>query len=218
MATLIPLEAIHPARRLAALMRLSRRARRRILRALSRRYATWAQRKRELIKSLSATFQNIYREVATWIAREGKPVFAGRAYLADACDCHPDTVTKAVRQLVALGLLVVRARRYQDKRTGRWRQASNVYALPAGPLSEPEQDQLRRFSHAVEQGRVQGRLHRIARSTGHTQIFTKKTQYKVTSGRFSGHKRATASPGGGFASAQTILERWAERGLIPQRP
>ena len=69
MATLIPLEAIHPARRLAALMRLSRRARRRILRALSRRYTTWAQRKRELIKSLSATFQNIYREVATWIAR-----------------------------------------------------------------------------------------------------------------------------------------------------
>lgn len=175
------LKAMHPARQLAALMRLSRRRRRRILRALSRRYATWAQRKRKLIKWLSATTRHIYEELAEWIAREGQPVFAGRKYIAAACDCHPDTVTKAVRELVALGLLLVRERRYQDKRTGRWRQASNVYALP-DPLSELAQDRLRRLTHAAEQRCANTPQHRIGQAADQTQINTKKTLNKVASG------------------------------------
>lgn len=181
METHPPLTANHPARRLAALMRLSRRARRRILRALSQRYATWAQRKRRLIKSLSATTRDIYYELADWIERKGQPVFAGRAYIAAACDCHPDTVTKAVRKLVALGLLLVRERRYQDKRTGRWHQGSNLYALP-GPLSEPAQGRLRRLTHEAEQRHALGRRHRIGQSSEQTQLNTKKTLNKVASG------------------------------------
>ena len=177
-----PLQAMHPARRLAALMRLSRRSRRRILRTLSRRYTTWAQRLRRLIKSQSATTRDIYYELADWIRREGQPVFAGRKYIADACDCHPDTVTKAVRKLVALGLLLVRERRYQDKRTGRWRQASNVYALPAGPPSEPEQDRLRRLTHEAEQRGAHSPRCRIGQTPDHTQVYTKKTLNKVASG------------------------------------
>ena len=182
METHTPLKALHPARQLAALIRLSRRRRRRILRALSRRYATWAQRQRKLIKWLSATTRHIYEEVAEWIEREGQPVFAGRAYIAAACDCHPDTVTKAVRELVALGLLLVRERRYQDKRTGRWRQASNVYALPAGPPSEREQDRLRRLTHAAEQRCANRPQHRIGQAADQTQVYTKKTLNKVASG------------------------------------
>ena len=176
-----PLKAMHPARRLAALMRLSRRARRRVLRALSRRYATWAQRQRQLIKSQSAATRDIYYELADWIAREGQPVWAGRAYIAAACDCHPDTVTKAVRKLVALGLLLVRERRYQDKRTGRWRQASNLYALP-DPLSELGQDRLRRLTHEAEQRGAHSSHHRIGQSSDHTPGKTKKTLNKVASG------------------------------------
>ena len=176
-----PLQAMHPARRLAALMRLSRRSRRRILRTLSRRYTTWAQRLRRLIKSQSATTRDIYYELADWIRREGQPVFAGRKYIADACDCHPDTVTKAVRKLVALGLLLVRERRYQDKRTGRWRQASNLYALP-DPLSELGQDRLRRLTHEAEQRGAHGPRHRIGQTADHTHINTKKTLNKVASG------------------------------------
>ena len=176
-----PLKAMHPARQLAALMRLSRRRRRRILRALSRRYATWAQRQRKLIKWLSATTRHIYEEVAEWIAREGKPVFAGRAYIAAACDCHPDTVTKAVRELVALGLLLVRERRYQDQRTGRWRQASNLYALP-DPLSELAQDRLRRLTQEAEQRSAHGSRHRIGQPPDQTQVNIKKTLNKVASG------------------------------------
>lgn len=183
-----PLKAIHPARRLATLMRLSRRARRRILRALSRRYTTWAQRQRKLIKWLSATTRHIYEELADWISREGQPVFPSRAYIADACDCHPDTVTKAVRELVALGLLLVRERRYQDKRTGRWRQASNVYALPAGPPSEPEQDRLRRLTHEADQRCATSPCHRIGQAADQTQINTKKTLNKVTTGPYLGQK------------------------------
>ena len=177
-----PLKAMHPARRLAALMRLSRRARRRIIRALSRRYATWAQRQRKLIKWLSATTRHIYEELAEWIERNGEPVFAGRKYIAAACDCHPDTVTKAVRELVALGLLLVRERRYQDKRTGRWRQASNVYALPTGPPSELEQDRLRRLTQEAEQRSATSPQHRIGQTPDHTQIKTKKTLNKVAFG------------------------------------
>lgn len=177
-----PLQTMQPARRLAALMRFSRRARRRILRALSRRYATWAQRQRKLIKWLSATTRHIYEELADWITREGQPVFPSRKYIADACDCHPDTVTKAVRELVALGLLLVRERRYQDKRTGRWRQASNVYALPTGPPSELEQDQLRRLTHEAEQRAAHSPRYRIGQTADHTQLYTKKTLNKVASG------------------------------------
>ena len=175
-----PLKAMHPARRLAALMRCSRRSRRRILRALGRRYTTWAQRQRQLIKSQSAATRDIYYELANWIRREGRPVFAGRAYIAAACDCHPDTVTKAVRKLVALGLLLVRERRYQDKR-GRWRQASNLYALP-DPLSELGQDRLRRLTHEAEQRGAHGSQHRIGQTPDHTQVKTKKTLNKVASG------------------------------------
>ena len=181
-----PLKAMHPARQLAALMRLSRRRRRRILRALSQRYTTWAQRKRKLIKWLSATTRHIYEELAEWIAREGQPVFAGRKYIAEACDCHPDTVTKAVRELVALGLLLVRERRYQDKR-GRWCQASNVYALP-DPLSELGQDRLRRLTHEAEQRCAHGSRHRIGQPPSHTLINTKKTLNKVASGSVWGQK------------------------------
>ena len=177
-----PLKAMHPARRLAALMRLSRRMRRRILRALSRRYATWAQRQRKLIRWVSATTRHIYEELADWIRREGQPVFPSRQYIAEACDCHPDTVTKAVRAVVALGLLLVRERRYQDKHTGRWRQASNVYALPSGPPAEPEQAQLRGLTQAAEQRCAQGRRHRVGQSADHTQIYTKNTQNKEASG------------------------------------
>lgn len=180
METHTPLKAMHPARRLAALMRCSRRSRRRILRALSRRYTTWAQRQLRLIKSQSLSTRDIYYELANWIRREGQPVFAGRAYIADACDCHPDTVTKAVRKLVALGLLLVRERRYQDKR-GRWRQASNLYALP-DPLSELGQDRLRRLTHEAEQRCAHGSQYRIGQSSGHTPVKTKKTLNKVASG------------------------------------
>ena len=176
-----PLKAMHPARRLAALMRFSRRSRRRILRALSRRYTTWAQRQRQLIKSQSAATRDIYYELANWISREGQPVWAGRDHIADACDCHPDTVTKAVRKLVALGLLLVRERRYQDKRTGRWRQASNVYALP-DPLSELGQDRLRRLTHEAEQRGAHSPQHRIGQTPDQTQVKTKKTLNKVASG------------------------------------
>ena len=211
MATLTPLGALHPARRLAALMRLSRRARRRILRALSRRYATWAQRKRKLIKWLSATTRHIYEELADWIAREGKPVFAGRKHIADACDCHPDTVTKAVRQLVALGLLLVRERRYQDKRTGRWRQASNLYALPACPLSEPEQDRLRRLTQEAEQRHALGRLHRVGQSPRQTQINTKQTLNKVASGFLLDQRQ---DPKGSWERPGPILSRMIALGPV----
>ena len=210
MATLTPLTAIHPARRLAALMRLSRRARRRILRALSRRYTTWAQRKRRLIKSLSATTRDIYYELADWIERKGQPVFAGREYIADACDCHPDTVTKAVRQLVALGLLLVRERRYQDKRTGRWHQASNLYALP-GPLSEPAQDRLRRLTQEAEQRHVLGRLDRVGQSPEQTQINTKKTLNKVASGPCLDQKQDQK---GGWERPGPILSRMIALGSV----
>lgn len=181
-----PLKAMHPARQLATLMQLSRRSRRRIVRALGRRYTTWAQRLRRLIKSQSATTRDIYDELANWIRREGKPVWAGRDHIADACDCHPDTVTKAVRKLVALGLLLVRERRYQDKR-GRWRQASNLYALPA-PLSELGQDRLRRLTHEADQRCANSPRHRIGQSPDHTQVKTKKTLNKVASGSVLGQK------------------------------
>ena len=208
-----PLKAMHPARRLAALMRLSRRARRRILRALSRRYATWAQRQRKLIKWLSATTRHIYEELADWIRREGQPVFAGRAYIADACDCHPDTVTKAVRKLVALGLLLVRERRYQDKR-GRWRQASNLYALPAGPPSELEQDQLRRLTHEAEQRCATGSRHRIGQTPDHTQIYIKKTLNKVASGPISDQKQDQNI---GWERPGPILSRMIALGLVKRQ-
>ncbi len=205
-----PLKAMHPARRLAALMRFSRRARRRILRALSRRYTTWAQRQRQLIKSQSATTRDIYYELANWIAREGQPVWAGRAYIADACDCHPDTVTKAVRKLVALGLLLVRERRYQDKRTGRWHQASNVYALP-DPLSELGQDRLRRLTQEAEQRAAHSSSHRIGHSSDHTQIKTKKTLNKVASGPGLEHKRDRNR---GWEHAGPILSRMIALGTV----
>jgi len=206
-----PLKAMHPARRLAALMRLSRRARRRILRALSRRYATWAQRQRKLIKWLSATTRHIYEELADWIRREGQPVFPSRAYIADACDCHPDTVTKAVRELVALGLLLVRERRYQDKRTGRWRQASNVYALPAGPPSELEQDRLRRLTQEAEQRCAHSPRHRIGQTPGQTQGYTKKTRNKVASGPRLDRKQVQK---GGWERPGPILSRMIALGSV----
>lgn len=211
MATLTPLTAIHPARRLAALMRLSRRARRRILRALSQRYATSVQRKRQLIRSLSATTRDIYYELADWIERKGQPVFAGRKHIADACDCHPDTVTKAVRKLVALGLLLVRERRYQDKRTGRWRQASNLYALPAGPPSEPEQDRLRRLTHEAEQRHARGRLDRVGQSSEQTQVNIKKTLNKVAAGAYLEQKQDTK---GGWERPGPILSRMLALGSV----
>ena len=204
-----PLKAMHPARRLAALMRLSRRRRRRILRALSQRYTTWVQRKRKLIKWLSATTRHIYEELAEWIAREGQPVFAGRAHIADACDCHPDTVTKAVRELVALGLLLVRERRYQDKR-GRWRQASNVYALP-DPLSELAQDRLRRLTHEAEQRGADGPRHRIGQPPSQTHINTKKTLNKVASGSVLDQKHDQNDGGKGPGP---ILRHMISRGSV----
>lgn len=205
-----PLKAMHPARRLAALLRLSRRARRRILRALSRRYATWAQRQRKLIKWLSATTRHIYEELADWIRREGQPVFPSRAYIADACDCHPDTVTKAVRELVALGLLLVRERRYQDKRTGRWRQASNLYALP-DPLSELGQDRLRRLTHEAEQRCAHSSHHRIGQTPGHTQVKTKMTLNKVASGPSLDQKH---DQNRGWERPGPILSRMIELGSV----
>ena len=207
METHPPLKAIHPARRLAALMRLSRRARRLFLQALER--VTWWQRRRELIRSLMGTVRRLYDELAEWIEREGRPVFAGRAYLAQVCGCKPRTVTRAIRELVALGLIERRRRRWQDKR-GRWHEASSLYSLPPSPPDE-ERDAavLRGLLRAAEQATP----NRVDIFGHHTPLKTKKTQDKVASGRRLDRKHPTPQDASGFVSAQTILEKWARRGI-----
>ena len=207
METHPPLKAIHPACRLAALMRLSRRARRLFLEALER--VTWWQRRRELINSLMGTVRRLYAELAEWIERKGRPVFAGRAYLAQVCGCKPRTVTRGIRQLVALGLIERRRRRWQDKR-GRWHEASSLYSLPPTPPDgERDAAVLRGLLRAAEQAT----LHRVDIFGHHTSRKTKKTQNKVASGNRLDRKQPAPQEADGFVSAETILEEWAKRGI-----
>lgn len=134
METLTPLTAIDP-RRLAALMRLSHRARQDALAALT--YATWWQRQRELLFSCTRLTQVLYNRLAPWIEEAGEPVYAGQKYLAKLCRCSLKSVSRGISELKAFGLIEQRRRRWQDQR-GRWHEASSLYSLPAPPAA-PEQ-------------------------------------------------------------------------------
>ena len=204
-----PLKAMHPARQLAALMRLSRRARRLFLQALER--VTWWQRRRELIRALRGTVRHLYDELAEWIEREGQPVFAGRAYLAQLCGCTPRTVTRCIRELIALGLIERRRRRWQDTR-GRWHEGSSLYSLPTPP--SPDGDGGERDA-AVLRGLLrtaeQATPYRVDIFGHHTPLKTKKTLNKVASGPRLDRKQIQK---GGWERPGPILSRMIALGSV----
>lgn len=158
----------------------------------------------ELLNLLTKIELLIYWRLRRWLEakqRRGEMPYVcpARGWIAEqlVC-CSIRTVTRAFAHIDELGLLVIkqRFRTVPGRRRGRLRrQLTNLIALP---LTRPRNER-----------DIPG---------SHTKRHKKKTPNKVASGLFSGHKRAPVTPSNGFVSAQTILERWAERGLTPQRP
>ena len=206
MATLTPLTAIDP-RRLAALMRLSARARKKARAALSDSYTAWWQHQRELVFSCPASGQELFNKLATWIERAGEPVYAGQEHLAKLCGCHVRTVTRNLRHLKAVGLIEQRRRRWQDKR-GRWHEASSLYSLPPPPPdAEQEVAGLRGLLRAAELALA----HRIDKTGVQTLPKARQTQNKVASGPRLGRKQ---DPNGDWKRPGPILTRMLALGTI----
>ena len=161
----------------------------------------------ELLNLLTKIELLLYWRFRRWLEakqRRGEMPYVcpGRRWIAEqlVC-CSIRTVTRALAHFNELGLLVIkpRFRTVPGRRRGRLRrQLTNLIALP---LIQPRNER----DMAVP----------------HTKRHKKKTSNKVASGLFSGHEPAPAQRGGGFVSAQTILERWERRGFpvgAPERP
>ena len=145
--------------------------------------------------------RRVYDLLFPWLMRkmrQGLPAYLmpSREWLAQQARVSLSTVTRAFASMSRLGLLDIQER-YQ-KRGNLRRQLTNLIRLP---FRRPERQQPE-----------------VVKAAQQTRKQRKKTQNKVAFGRFLDHKRADPPRGGGFVAAQTILERWAERGLIPQRP
>ena len=148
----------------------------------------------ECVGLLSRGERRVYDLAWGWLTRPGAPRYLtlSREWLARQCRVSVSTVARAFARIRRLGLLIVKER---WRRVGNLRrQVSNLLALPFGPAPE----------------RVNFRTH--------TRKLTKKTQNKEALRAFSGQNSTSARRGNGFETARTILERWAERGLTPQRP
>jgi len=145
--------------------------------------------------------RRVYDLLFPWLmrkVRQGLPAYLipSRVWLAQQARVSLSTVTRAFANFSRLGLLDIQERYH--KRGNLRRQLTNLIRLPFRRPARHRPEVVK-----AEQG---------------TKRHRKKTLNKVASGRFFDHKRADPPRGGGFVSAQTILERWAERGLIPQRP
>ena len=159
----------------------------------------------ELAGELSRGERRVYDKCWTWLTRRDAPLYLtlSRPWLARECRVSISTVARAFAAFRRLGLLIVQER-------WRWvgnlrRQVSNLLALPFHrPLVTPTERVWRR-SHPE----------RVKAET-QTPKLKKKTQNKVASGLFLGKKRSPADRSDGFVSAETILKRWEERGLLPQ--
>ena len=148
----------------------------------------------ELAGELSRGERRVYDKCWTWLTRRGAPLYLtlSRRWLARQCRVSISTVARAFAAMRRLGLLVIQER---WRRVGNLRrQISNLIALP--------------FARPPE--RVKSRTQ--------TQKLKKRTPNKVASGLFSRHTHSPTPQGGGFETVQTILKRWTERGLSPQRP
>ncbi len=113
-------------------------------------------------------------------------VFPSQKTLAHRLKCSVRTVRRSIKRLQSLGLLQVRARKYQD-RGGRWHSRSNVYKL-CGFLG----------------AKVRGILSRLTgrpRTAAPTKTPEKKELFDHFS--FTHIKDPTA---------KSLLERWMERG------
>lgn len=156
----------------------------------------------ELVGELSRGERRVYDKCWLWLTRRGAPPYLtlSRPWLARECGVSISTVARAFAAFRRLGLLIVKER-------WRWvgnlrRQVSNLLALPfQRPLVPPTKRAWRR-SHPE----------RVKAET-QTPILKKKTLNKVAFGLFSGHEPVPPRRGGGFVSAQTILERWEKRGF-----
>ena len=133
MATHTPLTAID-LRRLAALKRMSGRARQMAQEVLSDTSTPWWKRQRELLKSCTKSAILLWNELGPWIEKADQPVFPSQEHLAKLCRCSVRTVTRGLSELKAFGLIEQRRRRWQDKR-GRWHEASSLYSQPPRPRS-----------------------------------------------------------------------------------
>ena len=145
--------------------------------------------------------RRVYDLLFPWLmrkVRQGLPAYLmpSREWLAQQARVSLSTVTRAFASMSRLGLLDIQER-YRTRGNLR-RQLTNLIRLP-----------FRRPAHQPPE---------VVKTAQQTKRQKKKTLNKVASGPFFDHKRADPPRGGGFVSAQTILERWADRGLIPQRP
>jgi len=145
--------------------------------------------------------RRVYDLLFPWLmrkVRQGLPAYLipSRVWLAQQARVSLSTVTRAFANFTRLGLLDIQER-YHTRGNLR-RQLTNLIRLPFR----------RPVRHRPE----------VVKTAQQTRKHKKKTQNKVASAHFLDHKRANSPRGGGFVAAQTILERWAERGLIPQRP
>ena len=141
--------------------------------------------------------RRVYDILFPWLTRkvrQGVPAYLmpSRAWLAQQARVSLSTVTRAFANMSRLGLLDIQERYRRGKGNLR-RQLTNLIRLP---FRRPE-------SLRPE----------VVKAAHQTTRLKKKTLNKVASGRFLGHKRAPARRGGEFVSAQTILERWAKRGI-----
>ena len=155
----------------------------------------------ELAGELSRGARRVYDLLFPWLMRkvkQGLPAYLipSRVWLAQQARVSLSTVTRAFANFNRLGLLDIQER-YHTRGNLR-RQLTNLIRLPFRRPARQRPEVVKVDQRTKRQG--------------------KQTLNKVASGRFFDHKRPDPPRGGGFVSAQTILERWAERGLIPQRP
>jgi DNA-binding transcriptional MocR family regulator len=113
-------------------------------------------------------------------------VFPSQKTLAFRLKCSVRTVRRSIKHLKLLGLLKVRARKYQD-RLGRWRSHSNVYKLCG-------------FLGAKMRG-ILARLTERPRLTSHTKTSEKEELF----GLFTFNHITDPE-------AKNLLEQWMERG------
>ena len=150
---------------------------------------------------LSRGERRLYDLLFPWLLRkvkQGLPAYLipSRLWLAQQCRVSVSTVTRAFANFNRLGLLDIQERYH--KRGNLRRQLTNLIRLP---FRRPAR-------HHPE----------VLKAGQRTKRHRKQTLNKVAPDHFFDHKRPDPPRGGGFVSAQTILKRWAERGLIPQRP
>ena len=155
----------------------------------------------ELAGELPRGQRRVYDILFPWLMRKVRQgvlpyLMPSRAWLAQQARVSLSTVTRAFATMSRLGLLDIQERYH--KRGNLRRQLTNLIRLP--------------FRRPARQ------RPEVVKAAQQTKRQIKKTQNKVASGRFLDHKRPDPPRGEGFVSTQTILERWAERGLIPQRP